>query len=175
MERRFDLHAPVDALLSSSESRRFAAALGFGRREQWEVGIVVQELATNALAYGDGGAVVLRATGEEADGERRRGIEIRVEDRGPGIPDLDSAVQDGFSQGRSVSGDDFDPRRDSLGIGLGAVLRLMDTVAFENKPGGGLLVTAYKFLGRRAVEHVGGRRAGDAGVRPTDGSDQPAS
>jgi serine/threonine-protein kinase RsbT len=142
-EARFDVRVPVDALWCSLESRRFAAALGFDSRGREEIGIAVRELATNAVVHGGGGSLILRATrGADAPA----GIEIEVKDRGPGIADPAQAMRDGVSRGRHVDGDQFDPARESLGVGLGAVSRLMDELDLSDREGGGLVVRARKYV-----------------------------
>ncbi|HEX8475902.1 MAG TPA: ATP-binding protein [Pyrinomonadaceae bacterium] len=90
---------------------RFASALGFSEHELSEIDIVMQEIGTNAARYasGDGGTIhwTIPHGGEP-------GLELFYTDKGPGIYDIDRAVRDGVS----TSG--------SLGVGLGAVRRLMD-------------------------------------------------
>jgi serine/threonine-protein kinase RsbT len=67
----------------------------------------------------------------EADG--RVGVEIIVEDDGPGIPDIGQAMEQGFSSGRG------------LGLGLGGTKRLMDEMLIESAPGTGTRVTIRKW------------------------------
>ena len=79
--------------------------------------------------------------------EPRHGLEITVEDRGPGIEDVDSALLDGFSEGRMLTEEELMTRpRRGLGTGLGAVQRMMDSLRFENRESGGLRVVACKWL-----------------------------
>ncbi|MGD8644289.1 MAG: ATP-binding protein, partial [Chromatiales bacterium] len=66
--------------------------------------------------------------------QRRRGMEIVAEDKGPGIADKDSALSDHFSS----SG--------TLGLGLPGVRRLMDEFDLESEPGAGTRVTVRKWL-----------------------------
>ena len=81
-----------------------------------------------------------------SSGKPRVTLEVEVEDQGPGIEDLSKAVLDAYSRGRFPAPDDFDHRPQSLGAGLGAVRRLMDSVEFRNKEEGGLVVRAHKYL-----------------------------
>jgi len=152
-ERCFEVHASTDALFCGIESKKIASQLGFGNRELWEIAIAVQELVTNAVAHAGGGKFTIRACREagNSDDQQKISLEIEVEDDGPGIEDLSKAVVDGYSRGRMVTPENFDGRRESLGAGLGSVLRLMDSVGFENKRGGGLLVRARKYL---AAQHA---------------------
>ena len=145
-QERFDVGVAVDALWCSLESRRYATELGFDRRASDEIGLAVRELATNAVVHGGGGSLTLRAlTSARADG-CAAGIEIVAEDRGPGIADPAQAMRDGVSRGRCVAGEQFDPARESLGVGLGAVARLMDELELRGRDGGGLVATARKYL-----------------------------
>lgn len=150
IEKCFEVSASTDALFCGIESKRIASELGFGSQEQWEIAIAVQELITNAVSHAGGGRLSIRAHDEtENRGEPKVTLEIEVEDDGPGIEDFSKAALDGYSRGRFVNAENFDARRESLGAGLGTVLRLMDSVRFENKREGGLLVRAYKYLPAR--------------------------
>jgi serine/threonine-protein kinase RsbT len=83
------------------------------------------ELARNILRHTSGGSFTVelcRAAG-------RNGVEAVFSDDGPGIDDLDLALQDGYSTGGS------------LGIGLPGAKRLVDEFAIESRPGGPTTVT----------------------------------
>jgi len=147
IEKRFEIGASTDALFCSIQSKRIASQVGFGSRSQWELAIAVKELVTNALSHAGGGIFIIRAyQGVKSGEEPKVSLEIEVEDSGPGIEDLGTALMDGYSRGRFVDGENFAPDRQSLGAGLGTVKRLMDSVRFQNKTEGGLLVRAYKYL-----------------------------
>jgi serine/threonine-protein kinase RsbT len=87
------------------------------------------ELARNALIYGKGGQVAL----EPLENNGRRGLRLRVEDRGPGIPSIEIALQDGYTTGKG------------LGLGLGGTRRLMDEFQIESTPGVGTKVVITKW------------------------------
>ena len=91
------------------------------------------ELVTNALTYAGSGTIELTAL------EQPAGMQIVVVDHGPGIADTDRACQDGVSSSGGRS----------LGIGLGAVRRLMDAVTIDSRPGEGTKVIAQKWLRAR--------------------------
>ena len=87
-----------------------AAALGFSSGEATLIATAISELARNVVQYAGRGEASIRST--SIDG--REGIVISVHDEGPGIADVDRALEDGFSSsGR-------------LGLGLPGVRRLMD-------------------------------------------------
>lgn len=82
--------------------------IGFDEQRQGKVAIVATELATNLVRHGGGGEILIGAT---ADGQ---GLECVALDKGPGIADIERALQDGFSTGGTA------------GTGLGAVRRQAD-------------------------------------------------
>jgi serine/threonine-protein kinase RsbT len=87
------------------------------------------ELARNTLVYGGGGAV--RAGLVEKNG--RRGVEAVFEDSGPGIPDVDLAMTDGWTSGGG------------LGLGLSGARRLVDEFVLDTQVGRGTTVTIVKW------------------------------
>ena len=153
IEKCFEIAAPTDPLYCSIQSKRIASQVGFGSREQCEIAIAVKELVTNVVAHAGSGRLIIRACIEaKMSGRPRVSLGIQVDDDGPGIEDVSQAMMDGYSRGRLVNGENFDGRRESLGAGLGTVQRLMDSVTFENKRGGGLLVTACMYLPSRDAD-----------------------
>jgi serine/threonine-protein kinase RsbT len=126
------------------EAMRLAASLGLGLRQRQSLGIVVAELVSNAAKHAGGGRLRLWAA-TAPDG--RRGVRLVVEDEGPGIPSLDEARRDGFSEGRWLTPDTPAGQRHGLGVGLGAVYRLADEVVIAARPGGGTVVSAVVWAG----------------------------
>ena len=108
-----------------------AASLGFGLLDQTRLATVASELARNAVKYATGGRLILQPT---ADARGRAGLRLIFEDEGPGIPDLDAAMRDGFSTGKS------------LGKGLPGSKRLVDEFTIESAPGRGTSVTVVRWL-----------------------------
>ena len=90
--------------------RPFITSIGFDSYQTANFILAVSEILTNALRYaGHANIVVTRTT-------NNRGIEIIISDTGPGIDDIEKAMQDGFSTFPEVS----------LGLGLGAAKRCVD-------------------------------------------------
>jgi len=112
------------------EARRRAAALcgdaGVGESAAGRVGIIVSELATNALLHARGGQILLQRVGTEASPI----IEVIAIDSGPGMRDLDRCMADGFSTAGTA------------GNGLGAVQRQSDLFDAFSHPGRGTVVVA---------------------------------
>lgn len=126
-----------DRLWASGEARRFAAELGFSLDDQARIAVCVAELASNAAKHGGGGSVEISEVTYPAHGCR-----VRVEDHGPGIGAVDEALRDGFSEGRWLTGDVPWSERRGLGVGLGAVRRLMSDVRVLSSPNEGVIIEA---------------------------------
>ena len=88
------------------------------------VALAVSELATNLVRYAQEGTIVLSSVA----GSAGTGIQVESWDVGPGIADLEQALEDGFSTGGG------------LGSGLPAVRRLMDEFTIATGPSGTRIV-----------------------------------
>jgi serine/threonine-protein kinase RsbT len=86
-------------------------------------------LARNVFLYAGSGVVRYRVL----NGCERVGIELIVEDHGPGIADIDQAMQPGYTSGRG------------LGLGLPGAKRLMDEMEIESEAGKGTKITVKKW------------------------------
>ena len=105
-------------------ARALAAAQGFGAADAESVSLAATELATNLVRYARGGSLTLTPVA----GPAGAGVQIESRDAGPGIADLASALQDGFSTGGG------------LGSGLPGLRRLMDEFAVESGAAGTTIV-----------------------------------
>lgn len=131
MEERIIILFESDILKARRIGRVLASEIGFAEVGLGEIEIVISELATNLVKHrATNGQIIFKVL---SDG-RRRGLEIRSEDQGPGIKDIDLALKNGFSTGGS------------LGIGLSGVKRLMDEFSIESEVGKGTIVTVRKWL-----------------------------
>jgi len=110
--------------------RAAAASIGFGLVEQTKVVTAASELARNILRYAGRGCMVI----ERVRAGSRVGLRARFEDEGPGIDDVELALQDGFSSG------------DSLGLGLPGAKRLVDDLQIDSVPGRGTVVVATMWV-----------------------------
>jgi serine/threonine-protein kinase RsbT len=113
-----------DVARGRRDARAVAAGLGFSREDVEAIGLAVSELATNLVRYASEGRIGVRPL-RTAD---TIGVEVDSRDHGPGIADLDLALQDGFSTGGG------------LGAGLPAVRRLMDDFELTSGPTGTTII-----------------------------------
>jgi serine/threonine-protein kinase RsbT len=123
------IHHESDIVLARQQGRDMAAELGFTPSELALVATAISEITRNVIAYAVRGEMTIRVV---ANG-RRRGIEIVVRDEGPGISDLERAMQDGYSTGGG------------LGLGLPGARRLMDDFEIASRPGKGTRVLMRKW------------------------------
>ncbi|PWV44927.1 anti-sigma regulatory factor [Nocardiopsis sp. L17-MgMaSL7] len=135
---RTDLSLPVrnDADLMSVRQRvrGLAQDLGFGLVQQTKLVTAASELARNTLVHGGGGHVTVEAV---TDGNGGAGVTLVFTDQGPGIADVDRALDDGYS---TAGG---------LGMGLSGSKRLVDDFSVRTAPGEGTAVTITLWSGPR--------------------------
>lgn len=128
-EIRVAINSDQDIVLARQKGRALAIDLGFSAVDATFIATAVSELARNILVYARKGEITLR----EVQGATRKGIQVIASDNGPGIPDIQQALRDGFS----TSG--------SLGLGLPGVRRLMDEFGITSQSGQGTTVTVKKW------------------------------
>lgn len=124
---------PRDVERIRREARGQAARIGFNRVDAEVIALVVSELATNLLRFAPGGTILAKT----CLGDTGKGIVIESRDCGPGITNVELALQDGYSTGGG------------LGSGLPAVRRLMDDFALTTGPAG-TRIEARKWLNPRS-------------------------
>ncbi len=134
--RQPDRLAPIevrdraDALRAAAMFRTLAASVTIRGIPLDLASTAVIEIAQNMVTHAGGGTIELSVVTDDAG---RTGVRVHAEDHGPGIEDLDSALQEGFSS----SG--------GLGLGLPGVYRLMDEVEIVSKATTGTVVTMVKW------------------------------
>jgi serine/threonine-protein kinase RsbT len=128
-ELRVAIKSDQDIVLARQKGRAMAIELGFSSGEATLIATTISELARNIISYAGEGQILLRAV----QGTKRTGLSVTAADEGPGIPDIQQAMRDGFS----TSG--------SLGIGLPGVRRLMDEFEITSQPNRGTTVTVKKW------------------------------
>lgn len=120
-----------DIIVARMSARELAKQIGFSTIDQARIATTVSELARNIVLYASSGTVTLR----KIQRNMRLGLEIICADRGPGIEDVERAMQDGAS----TSG--------SLGMGLPGAKRLMDEFDLRSQPGHGTTITCLRWRG----------------------------
>jgi serine/threonine-protein kinase RsbT len=128
-EDRLDLDSSADIVTLRQAVRAAAVELRFNLVDQTKIVTAASELGRNALVYGGGGTVRIETLAEAG----RRGIRLTFEDKGPGIPDIERALKDGFTTGKG------------LGLGLGGARRLSSEFMIESRPGEGTKVTIARW------------------------------
>jgi len=123
------IRSEADVVLVRQVARKWAAELGFRLVDQTKIVTAASELARNTLTHGRGGTVRLEAVAEGA----RNGLRLTFEDQGPGIPDVDLALKDGYTTGNG------------LGLGLSGSKRLMSELKIVSRVGEGTRVTVTKW------------------------------
>lgn len=118
-----------DIVLVRQAVRKNSIALGFGLVDQTKVVTASSELARNTLEYGGGGVVHL----ERVENGGRSGLRLVFEDQGPGIPDIDLALTDGYTSGNG------------MGLGLSGAKRLSHEFEIWSKPGEGTRVSILRW------------------------------
>lgn len=108
-----------------------AAAIGFRLIDQTRLATVASELARNVIKYAKRGRMIAQPT-RKPDG--RDGLRLIFEDNGPGIPDVEAAMRDGFTTGRG------------LGKGLPGSKRLVDEFEIVSGVGRGTRITVVRWL-----------------------------
>lgn len=107
-----------------------AIELGFTGSAPTVIATAISEVARNIVAYAVRGEIVLSPI---QDGQRR-GMMVVARDEGPGIPDIERAMEDGYSTGKG------------LGLGLPGARRLMDEFEIVSQVGRGTAVTMKKWI-----------------------------
>jgi serine/threonine-protein kinase RsbT len=109
--------------------RKWAAEQNFSLVDQTKIVTAASELARNTLIHGGGGNVRVEVLNDGA----RRGLRLTFEDKGPGIPNIDLALKDGYTTGSG------------LGLGLGGSKRLVNEFDIVSQVGEGTRVTVTRW------------------------------
>jgi serine/threonine-protein kinase RsbT len=129
-ERRIPIESDSDVVTARQRARELAASLDLTSTDQTLLATAISEVARNITAYARRGEVVLSIV---RDNGGRQGIRVVARDDGPGIEDIELALQDGFTTGGG------------LGLGLPGARRLVDEFAIESAPSQGTTVTLVKW------------------------------
>lgn len=128
------INNPDDIVNARKAGHQLALGLGFSLTDVTMIATAISEVARNITSYAGHGAVRV----EVADRDGRQALVIRAEDEGPGIADIERAMEDGYSTGRG------------LGLGLPGSRRLMDRMIVESELGRGTVIEMWKWVPARA-------------------------
>jgi serine/threonine-protein kinase RsbT len=128
-EARVPIASDPDIVIARQRGRALASQLELSGSELTLVAAAISELARNILTYARTGEVLLRLVQEGG----KRGLVVVARDDGPGIPNVEQAMQDGYSTGTG------------LGLGLPGAKRLMDEFEIVSEVGKGTTVTVKKW------------------------------
>lgn len=129
-ERRVPVASAADIVTARQEGRALASELGFSSSDLTVIATAISEVARNILEYAKRGEIVLSLIHRGS----RLGISVIASDKGPGIPDVARALQDGYSTARG------------LGIGLPGTRRLMDEFEIDSQVGKGTTIAMKKWV-----------------------------
>lgn len=115
--------------MARQKVRQWSTELRFTLVDQTKLVTAASELARNALDHGKGGQMII----ESLVNGPRSGIRLVFEDQGPGIQDIEKAMEDGFTSGAG------------MGLGLGGSKRLVNEFDIESEVGKGTRVTIARW------------------------------
>jgi serine/threonine-protein kinase RsbT len=124
------IRTETDVVMVRQRVRTVSVDLKFSLVDQTKMVTAASELARNVLIYGGGGSVAI----EVLLRDYRSGLRLTFEDQGPGIPDIDLAMKDGYTSGAG------------LGMGLGGARRLVNEFEITSRVGEGtrVVITRWK-------------------------------
>jgi serine/threonine-protein kinase RsbT len=119
-----------DIVLVRQKVRKWSMEIACSVVDQTKIVTAASELARNLLIYGGGGDVHL----EQLQQGMRKGLKLSFVDQGPGIPDIEQALKDGYTSGKG------------MGLGLGGAKRLVNDFEIHSEVGKGtrIVITKWK-------------------------------
>jgi serine/threonine-protein kinase RsbT len=125
-----DVGNPDDIVAARQAGHELARKLGFTLTDVTMIATAISEVARNITSYAGFGKIRVGVQ----DREGRPALVVRAEDDGPGIANIERAMEDGYSTGRG------------LGLGLPGARRLMDRMIVESEPGHGTNIEMWKWI-----------------------------
>jgi serine/threonine-protein kinase RsbT len=129
-EERIAIESDADVVTARQRARELAVGLELTSTDQTLLATAISEVARNITTYATRGEVLLSIV---RDTGGRAGIRVVARDQGPGIADVDLAMQDGYTSGGG------------MGLGLPGARRLVDEFDIETAPSEGTTVTLVKW------------------------------
>jgi serine/threonine-protein kinase RsbT len=118
-----------DVVMARQKVRQWAQEMTFTLVDQTKLVTAASELARNTLDHGKGGQMTI----DVVENLAKKGLRLVFEDQGPGIPDVTTALRDGYSTGTG------------MGLGLGGSKRLVNDFEIQSEPGKGTRVTVVRW------------------------------
>lgn len=131
-EIRVPINADPDLVAARQAGRDIARELGFSTTDQTLIATAISEIARNIVQHSRGGEIIVTPVLETG----RKGVVIVANDVGPGIPDVEMALREGFTT--SATG---------LGLGLPGARRLVEEFHLTSELGKGTTVVMKKWVG----------------------------
>jgi serine/threonine-protein kinase RsbT len=128
--KKLKISGDIDVAYAALGAKNYAKDIGFSKADQYMISTAVSELARNIHTYAKNGTINLNTI----ENNFKRGIEVVAEDFGPGIQDIDKAMEDSFSTGGT------------MGVGLPGTRRLMDDFQIDSHRAQGTKVTVKKWI-----------------------------
>ena len=126
---RVAIRTDADVVTARQEARTMGTGLGFSSTDLTLLATAISEIARNITTYAGEGEIRLRVV-ERAG---RQGVEVVASDEGPGIENVELAMQDGYTTGNG------------LGLGLPGTRRLVDDFELVTTPGAGTTIRLVKW------------------------------
>ena len=123
-DETFPIRSSDDIVKVRQMTREWALMQAFSLVDQTKIVTAASELARNTLEHGRGGEVRIQTL----DVGQRRGVRLTFTDQGPGIPDLEKALRDGFTTGNG------------MGLGLSGSKRLVNDFDIQTEVNKGTTV-----------------------------------
>ena len=129
-EAQIPISSDFDIVAARQQGRQLALKLGFQGGDVTLIAAAISEMARNIVDHAKKGEMAF----ERIHNGTKNGLQIIARDAGPGIPDVNQAMQYGYSTRRG------------LGVGLPGAKWLMDEFDIVSKVGKGTTVTMKKWL-----------------------------
>jgi serine/threonine-protein kinase RsbT len=141
-EVRVPITSDADLVPARAQGRALAQALGFSQTDATLIATAISEIARNIVVHAGRGEILMSRIQEP----HRYGLVVVASDAGPGIGEIDVALE----RGHTSTG--------SLGLGLPGARRLMDEFQVETDAGKGTTVTMTKWRARDELERLREKR-----------------
>jgi serine/threonine-protein kinase RsbT len=141
-EVHIEVECDADIVPARAGGRALARELGFSRTDATLIATAISEVARNIVVHAGRGEIVVR----REDGADCYGVVVIARDSGPGIPNVEAAMEEGYAT------------KGGFGLGLPGTRRIMDDFDIESAAGRGTTVTMRKWRARDELERLREKR-----------------